>query len=170
MVNMRTKWTRAVNNIALTTCNSKPLLALFLGIGGEVDEDSQPEDAEVEHDQAGHETDSVTIEVPDHPGSPPQPAENTAPSLQGSRPSTADKQRQQEPSPANQLAVPWGQSGLMDIGIEEVSVSISQTHKEIITVTLFVYLILINIDLYDFISLFCPYLTMYIILCLFADF
>ena len=164
---MRTKWTMDVNNIALTNC--KPLLTLFLGIGGEVDEDSQPEDGEVEQDQAGHETDSVTIEVPDHPESPPQPAENAAPSVQGSRPSTAEKQRQQQPSPANQLAVPWGQSGLIDIGIEEVSVSISQTQKEIITVTLFGYLILIIID-YDFISPFSPHLTMYIISCLFADF
>ena len=70
------------------------------------------------------ETDSVTIEVPDHPspGSPTQPAENVpgSPTPQGSRPSTAGEQRKQETSPANQLAVPWGQSGLMGIGIDEV--------------------------------------------------
>ena len=76
-------------------------------------------------EQAAQETESVTIEVPDHPGSPPQPAENVAGSSQGSRPSTAEEQRQQQPSPANQLAVPRGQSRLMDIGIDEVRVIIS---------------------------------------------
>ena len=93
---------------------------MFLGIGGEVDDDSQPEDEEEGEEHAVQETDSVTVEIPDHPGSPPQAAENAAASSQGSRPSTAEEQRQQRPSPANQLAVPWGQSGLLGIGIDEV--------------------------------------------------
>lgn len=107
---------------------------LFLGIGFEVDDDSQPEDgdegeeaAAAEAAEAAQETDSVTIEVPDHPspGSPPpQPAENAPGSPQGSRPSTARGHRQQETSPANQLAGPWGQSGLMGIGIDEVGMLI----------------------------------------------
>lgn len=109
--------------------NSKPLLVLFLGIGGEVDDDSQPEDGKEGEEQEVQETDSVTIEVPDHPGSPPQPAENAAASSQGSRPSTAEEQRQREPSPANQLTVPWGQSGLMGIGIDEVGRIISQPYQ-----------------------------------------
>ena len=115
------KWTRAVNNTVLT--NSEYLLVLFLGIGGEVDDDSQPEDGEEVEEQALQETDSVTIEVPDYHGSPTQPAENAATSPQGSRPSTAEEPRQQEPNPANQLAVPWGPSGLMGIGIDEVGMN-----------------------------------------------
>ena len=71
-----------------------------------------------------HESDSVTIEVPDHPGSPPQPAEDATASSHGSRPSTAEERSQQGPSPANQLAVPWAQSGLMGIGIDEVGMVI----------------------------------------------
>lgn len=102
---------------------------MSLGIGGEVDDDSQLEDGEEREEQALQETDSVTIEVPDHPGSPPQPAENAAASSHGSRPSTAEQQRQQERSPANQLAVPWGPSGLMGIGIDEVGVIVSQTNQ-----------------------------------------
>ena len=127
IVNIRTKWTKAVNNMVLT--NSKPSLVLSLGIGGEVDDDSQPEDGEEGEEQAMHKTDSVLIEVPDHPGSPLQPTENAAAASQGSRPSTAEEQRQQEPRPANQLAVPWGQSGLMGIGIDEVGVKVSQTNQ-----------------------------------------
>ena len=118
---MLMKWTRAVNNTVLT--NSEYLLVLFLGIGGEVDDDSQPEDGEEGEEQALQETDSVTIEVPDYHGSPTQPAENAATSPQGSRPSTAEEPRQQEPNPANQLAIPWGQSGLMGIGIDEVGMN-----------------------------------------------
>ena len=133
---MLTKWTRAVNNMVLA--NSKPSLVLSLGIGGEVDDDSQPEEGEEGEEQAVQETDSVTIEVPDYHGSPPQPAENDTTSSQGSRPSTAEEQRQQEPSPTNQLAVPWGQSGLMGIGIDEVGMNGMKLIK-------FKYLILISI-------------------------
>lgn len=121
---------------------------MSLGIGGEVDDDSQPEDGEEGEEQALQETDSVTIEVPDYHGSPPQPAENAVTSPQGSRPSTAEEPRQQEPSPANQLAVPWGQSGLMGIGIDEVGMNGMKLIK-------FNYLILISIDCYVF-RLFLP--------------
>lgn len=97
---------------------------MCVGIGVEVDDDSQPEDGDEGEGEAAavQETDSVTIEVPDHPspGSPTQRAENVPGSPQGSRPSTAGEQRQQETTPANQLPAPWGQSSLMGIGIDEV--------------------------------------------------
>ena len=87
----------------------------------EADDDSQPEDNEEKAEDA----DNVMIEVTgDHSPESVQPADATG-SPVASRPSTAGEQRQQETSPANQLPVPWGQSELLGIGIEEVGMLIS---------------------------------------------
>ena len=96
---------------------------LFAGIGIEVDDDSQPE----EGGEDAEEADNLVIEVPDQasPGSPPQqlPDAPSRSSSQGSRPSTAGKQREEEKDPGNQLLMPWGQTEMqVNIGIDEVVV------------------------------------------------
>ena len=96
----------------------------------EADDDSQPEDNEEKAD-----ADNVMIEVTgDHSPESPQPADATG-SPVASRPSTGGEQRPQETSPVNQLPVPWGQSELLGIGIEEVGMLISDcrlTDKSVI--------------------------------------
>ncbi|KAJ7360558.1 hypothetical protein OS493_015662 [Desmophyllum pertusum] len=89
------------------------------GIGGEVDDDSQPEDDE-EEDEAEETAVNVMIELPDHPSPESPPVDNRTGSSLGSRPSTAEEQRQQETSPVNQPLMSWGQSELMGIGIDEI--------------------------------------------------
>ena len=104
------------------------LLNFFVGIGVEVDDDSQPE----EGGEDAEEADNLVIEVPDRasPGSPQQlPDAPSRSSSQGSRPSTAGKQREEERAPGNQLLMmPWGQTEMqVNIGIDEVGIVVYYT-------------------------------------------
>jgi len=101
---------------------------LSAGIGVEVDDDSQPEeDADEKQDEA----DIMVIEVPDQapPGSPLQIANAPSSSSQGSRPSSAGKEKKEGTrGPGNQLITPWGQTEMqVNIGIDEVSLKGNET-------------------------------------------
>lgn len=87
----------------------------MLGIVVEVDDDSQGDSEEKLED-----VDNLMIEVKgDHTPDSPRLVDLTGSPVM-SRPSTASEQRPQDASPANHLAVPWRQTELLDIGIEEV--------------------------------------------------
>lgn len=85
-----------------------------------MDDDSQPEEDAEKQDEA----DIMVIEVPDQapPGSPQQIADAPSRSSQGSRPSSAGKEKEEVRGPGNQLITPWGQTEMqVNIGIDEVS-------------------------------------------------
>ena len=97
------------------------------GIGVEVDDDSQPEEDAEKQDEA----DIMVIEVPDQapPGSPLQIADAPSRSSQGSRTSSAGKEKEEGTrGPGNQLITPWGQTEMqVNIGIDEVSLKGNET-------------------------------------------
>ena len=96
---------------------------MSVGIGVEVDDDSQPEEGEEDPEEA----DNMVIEVPDQPppGTPPQLPDAPSRSSQGSRPSTAGEQRDEGRGPVNQLLLPWGQTEMqVNIGIDEVGITV----------------------------------------------
>ena len=99
---------------------------MFAGIGVEVDDDSQPEEDAEKQDEA----DIMVIEVPDQapPGSPLQIVDAPSRSSQGSRPSSAGKEKEEGRGPGNQLITPWGQTEMqVNIGIDEVSLKGNKT-------------------------------------------